>query len=149
VKLQACRLELGVLHQRGPIPNFNMEFCELVHFRCGLSDSQSAATTAFIKSGHAVADCSVAAIPETTSAASMAAAAVSGSRDPPPSGPSRKKQRPVAKRCSRRQFTQGFTYSFLTDRKKQIFGVWAAPGGRETFQNLGSRKEGFVHAHIV
>ena len=61
-----------------------MEFCELVHFRCGLSDSQSAATTAFIKSGHAVADCSVAAIPETTSAASMAAAAVSGSRDPPP-----------------------------------------------------------------
>ena len=31
------------------------------------------------------------------------------------------------------------TYEFLTDRKSSILGVWAAPGGRETFQKGGGR----------
>ena len=34
--------------------------------------------------------------------------------------------------------TPGFLiYDFLTDQKSSILGVWAAPGGRETFQKDG------------
>ena len=28
-------------------------------------------------------------------------------------------------------------YDFLTDRRSSILGIWAAPGGRETFQKGG------------
>jgi len=35
-------------------------------------------------------------------------------------------------------------YDFLTDRKSSIFGVRAAPGGRETFQKGGGLRFGKV-----
>jgi len=50
------------------------------------------------------------------------------------------------------RLTPGFLiHDFLTDRKSPILGVWAAPGGRETFQKGGGRSppsflEGFPAA---
>ena len=32
-----------------------------------------------------------------------------------------------------------FIYDFLTDRRLSILRVWAAPGGRETFQKGGGK----------
>jgi len=47
----------------------------------------------------------------------------------------------LGKICAQNIPTPGFLiYDFLTDRTSPIFGVWAAPGGRETFQKGGGRR---------